>query len=330
MTENKETYFVPAPSSTRGNDMANSDRGTTLGPAERMKRHYYDGLEVEAFRRGAGMTGDKSDQHNNDNRMPPDIANIVLGTVNAQSQALTGLLTKIVEIQKPADGEQNQFMQYLVNEVKDMKGKMEGSAGPDPLEVIEETSKRIDSLTETMRKRMGIPEMAASGGNGIEGMKMMLEIENMKQQAQERQNQFDLGLKTMERRWQQEDRHWELEFKLKVDDARKSNESKEKSLNALQDLAASIIESIEIGPGPSATSEGVAGNTPQQEIGAAPSAAPEPEPEPQEQAHYNIPSSFICSECGEIVNVAPDRIEARCESCGAEYDLREEQEERTE
>lgn len=305
-SENKETYPVPTPAAASG--PAARPEKDKKSPAEKMRESYWEGLEVEAFRKGAGME-DKGGKDTGG--MPAGFAEVMISTVNAQSQALTGLLTKIVEIQAgtkgPADNEQGQFMTYLVGEVKDMKTRLEG-ATPDPLAVIEETSKRIDSLTETMRKRMGLPEGMISGATGMESMKLTLEVENMRNQAQERQNQFDLAIKTMEHQWQKEDERWAAEFRLRADESRRGNENREKAISTLQDLAGSIIESIEAEPG------GVA---------QSPASVPADGTGPVEKDESpNIPTSFTCDNCGANVAVAPGTLEGTCKSCDAEFDLR--------
>jgi rubrerythrin len=243
--------------------------------------------------------------------LSPEIANILVQTTNSYSTALTQLMTNLMTIQnqgKQATG-QDPFMQYLIGEVQTMKAKLD-APGQDPLEVVDEVQKKMLGWEDQMRKRLGVGDVGAS----VQNMSAMIELEKIRSEATDRQNQFNLMFAAMQQQWRREDRRWELEFRVKTHEANSEAESREKALGAFQDLGASLIESMGEG-------ENVV-----EQVRDKPRQRPsqnQPAGHTQGQDEPPLPKVFTCPRCGHTGPVPDDMTSDsifECPGCNAEYD----------
>jgi len=244
--------------------------------------------------------------------------------MKSYADGLTTLMTTMVASQAAAaaGGKQgdSQFLQYLIGEMKGMKEKMEGGGG-DPLEQIDQYHKKMIAWQEEMRTQFGIGPLGAAGNApNIEVMKLMIEVEDRKnERAQlqvgfqvseaEKQRQYLSERDDLHRRWKIEDDKWNAELNIKMAQFNLDGNVRKESVDTFKDVAGSFIASLQVKP--EAASPGIAApQAPRQEV--------------------NFPVSMTCTEldpttkepCGTQFAWPPGQMSTKCPKCGADYNLK--------
>lgn len=263
---------------------------------DRLKAIQLEGLEVQTFREAAGMN--KPDPTDS----TKDATNMMMQMFTASQNAFVQTLSKLVELQSAGGGEkhESEFMKFLMTEYTARQKMLEEGMKVNPMQTMTDFMEWQNKMQEQVKKQIG-----AASATQASDMPLMIELEKIRQEGQDRQRKFDLELAAMKQQWTREDVRWEKEFGLKVAESRSSAEQKQETLNVLKDTAASVIESIESG-------QGVAGNPP------PPAGQPASQPA--------IPTSFTCPnpECGTTI-ASGGLMEGKCAKCGTEWFMKAQQ-----
>lgn len=302
----KETYpfSVPEPK-----DGETTPQRVGASPADKMRKAYYDGLEMEAFRKAAGLDSRGKDDNTS------AVSNLLMSTMQSYSSALSSLVSELTKAASVATGakapEQNQFLQYLINEVQGMKQKMEGGQG-DPFALIDEYHTRMTKWQDEMQRRLGVgtQPVAANASSGIESLRLALEIEKMKIESQDRQRMHEADLMERRHRWDIDDRKWQAEFKLKLEELGFNQERSKQTASTFHDLLSSVVESIEPSAEPATRVE--------KQVAGQPARA---EPPPSTQTKRVFPKSYTCDQCKDAFAWPDGKMSASCPHCGTEYEL---------
>ncbi|HUV76253.1 MAG TPA: hypothetical protein VMW00_06380 [Dehalococcoidales bacterium] len=285
---------------------------------DRVKEAYVQAEELKMFKDTVGdkgKGGGEGKSEGGEKGMSPEIAEIMIKTVSAYSDAMANLVTKVMDVQGGRQGDQgdNAFMKYLVDEIKGMKTKLDAGQG-DPLELVDQVQQKMEVWQDRMRQRLGIPDaITGSGAGGIEGMKLMLELERIRDERDERGHQFDLNLQLLQRQWAIEDKRWTLDYNVKIGEVNQANKSRESAVNALKDLSASVIEAMENAP----PEESIAERRYKPRGNANPPAEPPP-----------MPTKITCPGCRIVFDVPPGTAPTdtiKCPECETpiEFDLKD-------
>lgn len=277
-----------------------------------VQRSFADGAQLHAFYRAMGMDPPGT--------TPPPArqeektsTSVDLGAVvKALGDQNSNMLGHVIQMsQGTKAGSTDPFLQFMMNELKDMRQQLiQAQQHPqqkDPMEVMTQYVDRYAGLMERFKKDLNLPanmQLGASNENvAIQLKKMDLEQRERELQWQAQQQQWAL-----EREDRKEDRllqreQFQMEHQLKV---RELDEAAKKSADTagwLQDLAAVFVGSVEQ-------------NAPTSTINVA--------AKPPEPAGYQ-PKAFRCQSgtpmCGARVPIAVGAVEATCPQCGMVYDL---------
>jgi hypothetical protein len=331
MVEKKE-YYVPQPHDTPATNPPPGKRAPT--PAERVRESYIQAAEVKAT---VDVLGPKQNTDSNKGQGgldPSKVGEILGSTMNSYMKSyvdgISSLMAKVVESQAAAGGkggDKDQFLLYLIQEMKDVKTKLEGGQG-DPLEAIDQYHQKMVAWQEQMRTQFGIGPLGSAGNTGnVEVMKLLLEAEDRKtERAQlqlrhdaseaEKNRQFVINRDDRLRKDKKEDDKWDADFKLKLAQLNLDGVNREEATGTFKDVASAFIASLQVNP--NATAGAGAG----QGAAGAPPVAKEP--------RVNFPVSFTCTEpnpdtgvpCGTQFAWPAGQMKANCTKCGAEYSLK--------
>ena len=305
MTVTKEPYYVPEPK----DDVDKPKAGDRMSPADKMRKAYYEGLEIESFRRAAGLDSKGKDEESS------TVQQMLVTTMQSYSSALSNLVSELTKAASIAQGarapEQGEFLKYLITEVQTMKQKMEGGQG-DPFALIDEYHARMTKWQDEMQKRLGVGTSTSvpSAASGIEALRLNLEIEKMRLESAERQRQHEADLAERRHRWEQEDKRWNAEFNLKLQELGFHQKQSEQTTATFQDLLGSLVESIE----PSTEPVTNAGKPVAQQPARV-------EPPPASEVKHVFPKSYVCDQCRDAFAWPADQMTAACPHCGTQYEL---------
>jgi hypothetical protein len=344
MAEEKKRPYMPPPHDTPATNPPVGKRPPTA--AERLRESYIQAAEVKATVDVLGPKQNTDSGKGQGGLDPNKMADILAANTNAymksMAESLTTLMTKVVESQAilTAGGgkqsDKDKLYDYLIEDIKGLKAKVE-SGGGDPLEVIDQYHNKMVGWQQQMQSQLGMGPLGAAGATGnVEVMKLTLEVEDRKTERAQLQIQHQAAEATAERRyqaaeaeaqrryaaerddlhrrWAQEDKKWDSEFKLKVDQLNQDGVRSQESVGTFKDLAGSFIASLQVNPANAAgAGQGAA---------AAPPASQKPE--------VNFPVSHTCTEpdpitgapCGTQFAWPPGQMSAKCPKCGVEYNLK--------
>ena len=226
-----------------------SERTPEADPIRAIEEAHYRGERLKAFKQGAGMT-DNPPPANPTTRTEEKLGINVGDIIKAQADMLTTMMTtmmaKASELQTKSPNDP--FFQYLVQEIKDLKGKHEAEP-TDPLAVIS----AFDQIANVMKKHLGSPEGIKVTGSDINAL---MELERLKMESADRQRQWQEEIEERRAGREMEMIRWQDETRLRWAEFKGKRESRDKAMGELSDLAGAIIEGMEGGGG--GVSRGVA------------------------------------------------------------------------
>lgn len=213
------------------------------------------------------------------------------GIFNSLTNLVTNTLEQVSTTRKSSQaGGEDPYLKHLEAELKQVQERL-AAPGLDPISQMVAANQQFKMLMEAMRDQVGISQPAPASGPD---MSYMLQLKRMELDAAERNRQWEEQMAERRREWQREDRRWQQEFRLREAEFEDSRATRKRAGSALENLAGSLLEGIDAERG---------------EQGATVSAS-------------RKPKAFKCQECGQAVLVpSPEALEARCESCGASYDM---------
>lgn len=230
-----------------------------------------------------------------------------LGSIfKSQSDLTTNLINKVVEAKEaaPKGGEMSLFLAHILQELKDTKDRMEEMRNKppapqvDPLDSILSTQSRMKQLTDSMREHLGITDLTNNRGGDLS---IMIELEKIRGEAQERGRQWEESMFERKRSYEKEDRHWEADHLLRMQEYKDSKSNRNRAGDMVEDLIGSLSRGIE--------------DARSAEEGEITFKAT-----PTSRSKSSRPK-FKCS-CGNDVEMPPDgAASVKCERCGSEYDL---------
>jgi len=165
----------------------------------------------------------------------------------------------------------------------------------------------IDGATAVAIKHLELDQQTAHD-------RILLELEDRKtEREKEKQDREDARLeRTMT--WERDNKRWEMEFGLRMQESRASVRSKQAMGEQATDLFGALTEAFTGGGGGGMNVGTKVTRQPAQRVERQPTA---PEPE------VRVPKAIKCS-CGEIVEATePGQQVLVCAQCGAEYELAE-------
>jgi len=311
-----ENAFLPEPKDEQGQQRKT---GQPMTPVDRLKKTWIEGQELKTFKQAAGIRDDDERRDDHKGNGESEVSKMMVATMQSYSNALTSMLTELVKMQSGAsrggNTEQNEFMKFLIGEVKDLKTKIDTGSG-DPFALVDEYNNRMGKITEDIKKGLSVQSSAPNVGSSIEALRVGIDIEKMRIEAADRQRQHEENMALQKRRWEVEDKKWDADFGLRLRQIDSDGKNNEKKVSAFQELAASVIGSI-------GTDESV-GSGGKVQTPAPQFSAPQPE-------QKKIPTSFTChtvtdaetgTECGTLVQVPPGAMQATCPKCGSVYEMR--------
>lgn len=261
-------------------------------PINEIEELTYRGTKLRAFREAAGLNQEGSRQA--EPRAAEQFKVDVGAIFTAQTDLVKEALEKLHQARSVGPTSQaDPYLQHLENDLTQMRLRLE-TAPADPLELLAQSSERMKMVAQTLKEHLGIPS-GVQVGQGDVGR--LIELEQLKQQGQERQHQWQEQMEEQRRQWAREDRRWMEEFKLKRMEFMDDRQARTRAADALEDLAGALVENID-------------------------AERSEEEEEGQVSQRVRKPKSFPCEICGERVQVASrDAEDATCSGCGEIYDL---------
>ena len=273
-----------------------------VDPIQAIEDATYRGQRMRAFNKAAGLEEKPKEEQQ---KVGIDVGAVV----KALAEQNTSLLLKVTEMMtsRPADP----LLTHLMDDLKETKEQLQSS---DPFEALTQTQQRYSTMLSSMKKDLGLPETMKAN---VSDMPLMLELERIKGERDERRQQWDLDREDrnkkwdaereeLRRRWVVEDRRWEAEFQFKRQELENSSQVKGKAFGELSDLAQAIVSGI-------VEERASAGQIVSHQVAAQP---PPPPPEPEKTA-----ANFKCDACGAPLYV-PDHIKQfTCPKCSAPHDL---------
>lgn len=166
----------------------------------------------------------------------------------------------------------------------------------------------IDGATAVAIKKLELDQQTAHD-------RITIELENMKtQRSREEQDRLD-ARQERNMMWERDNKRWEMEFGLRMQESRASVKSKQAMGEQASDLFGALAETFTGGKAEGGMNVGAkAARQPAQRVERQ--TVPEPE--------VRIPKSIKCASCGETVSATePGQQVLICPQCGAEYELAE-------
>jgi len=273
------------------------------GPADRIIKRIQEAQELRAFEETYGLRERRGGERPAENG--GDAKDVALQMIRSQSEFITGLLSGMQKMQAGDNGQNNQFVQYLTGELKDLKTRLD-NGGPDPITVAVEAVQKLKQLQGETADRAGVPPgtdfHAVIELEKVRGERE-LAIERMRQESTERQNQFQLQLLQFQHQLDMERESAKAAAAERQEDGRRRGEA----FAMVQDLGMSVINSIDSDRG----------------VEERPVAMKARQRKTEQEEKVLIPLSFTCEQCGATVH-NPDRLMTiECPECGTSYGMEE-------
>lgn len=279
----------------------NPSGGKGADPIQAIEEATYRGQRMRAFSKAAGL----EEKPKEEQKIGIDVGSVV----KALAEQNTALMLKVAEMMtaRPADP----LLTHLMQDLKETKEQLQSS---DPFEALTQTQQRYSTMLSQMKKDLGLPETMKAN---VSDMPLMLELERIKGERDERRQQWDLDREDrnkkwdfereeLHRRWVIEDRRWEAEFQIKKLELEKTSQVKDKAFGELADLAQAIVSGI-------VEERASAGQIVSHQVAAQP---PPPPPEPEKPI-----ANFKCDACQAMLYVPGHIKQFTCPKCSAPHDL---------
>ena len=276
-----------------------------VSPVEKLKRSYWDAEELKMFKQVAGIDDHKpvNDKKSGGSDESP-ITQIMVASMKAQSDAINTILTHLATISARPDGQNNQLIQFMQQEITELKSRREESS-IDPLELMTETATKFEALGLALKKHLGLPDSSNVNTSDIPGM---LQLEELKIDREERQRQHESDIEERRHRWDKEDKQFMMWYEVEKTKIQNDLSRKTSWADDLKDGIKATINAID-----RQNEEGVGKGVKEQRR--------ERRQMPEEKPEDRIPTSFKCEGCGEMVNNPDKSLNVTCPACGAEYDM---------
>lgn len=222
--------------------------------------------------------------------------------VESQNNLVASLITQLTEMLRTRPDDP--FIKHLTEEVSAVKQRLE-MPNVDPVESLLVNVDKLKKLTETMKDHLGL-----SSQPQISDLPHLLQLEQLRIDAAERQRQHEERMEELRHQHRLEMLRWRAEFNLKLHELEESKRTKEKAMGTLEDLAASLAESINV--------ERITGTGKRPEKVSV---------ESENTENIRIPKTYKCEVCGTIIEVPKDHDVTEpitCPGCGMVYELVEE------
>jgi len=279
--------------------------------AAQVEKAYYETLGIPI----SGGSGEKKE----------DLATaIVSAAMKERTEIHSAMLHEKEATEKARTTAEEMLHSERVERLKEMEERLQPPAPGQEIRAIVENIKATRELFATFKEEMaGTGPKVAPGIDGATAVaikkleldqqtahdRITIELENMKtQRSREEQDRLD-ARQERNMMWERDNKRWEMEFGLRMQESRASVKSKQAMGEQASDLFGALAETFTGGGGG-------------MNVGAKAARQPAQRVErPVKEPEVRIPKAIKCS-CGEVVEATePGQQVLVCAQCGAEYEL---------